>query len=440
MGSVWLAEHTMLGRRAAIKVLHSSFSRDAAIVTRFFNEARAATAIDDPGIVQIFDFGQHVDGSAYIVMELLEGETARSPAVAVGPAQRPRRAPRHAAGRELARCSARSAGSCIAISSPRTSSSCAIPRSPAASAPRSSTSASRSSWATRAMKTQTSAVMGTPTYMSPEQCRGAGQVDQRSDVYALGCVLFALVVGRPPFQAEGIGDIIAMHLREPPPAPSMFAPGIPPEVDAIVASCLAKDPALRFASAADLAHAIGGAGRLHAARSDRLPGDVTGIARDAHDAVIGRWRHGDSASAAISPDADRDLGRDARCRGRRHRARAARLRRRPFPRGASGGPAGATGTGTGTGTGTAGTGTAGTGTGTHEVGSERGARGAHEGRARPVLGVVERTRRRAVPRRGRAGRRYQRLVGPSVRADVHRAAGEPNRGACLGRARWCERE
>src|SRR5437879_2779970 len=75
MGSVWLAEHTMLGRRAAIKVLHPEYSADASIVTRFFNEARAATAISDPGIVQIFDFGHHTDGSAYIVMELLEGET-----------------------------------------------------------------------------------------------------------------------------------------------------------------------------------------------------------------------------------------------------------------------------------------------------------------------------------------------------------------------------
>jgi hypothetical protein len=108
------------------------------------------------------------------------------------------------------------------------------------------------------MKTQTSAVMGTPTYMSPEQCRGAGKVDQRADVYALGCVLFHLLVGRPPFDAEGIGDIIAMHLREPPPAPSSRAVGIPPEVDQLVLRCLAKDPAPRFGSAGDLALAIGG--------------------------------------------------------------------------------------------------------------------------------------------------------------------------------------
>jgi serine/threonine protein kinase len=75
MGVVWLAEHAMLGRRAAIKLLHPSYTAREDVVTRFFNEARAATAIADPGIVQIFDFGYHSDGSAYIVMELLVGET-----------------------------------------------------------------------------------------------------------------------------------------------------------------------------------------------------------------------------------------------------------------------------------------------------------------------------------------------------------------------------
>src|SRR5215475_4235848 len=74
MGSVWLAEHIALGRLAALKMLHPEFSNRPEIVTRFFNEARAATAIPDPGIVQVFDFGQHSDGTGYIVMELLEGE------------------------------------------------------------------------------------------------------------------------------------------------------------------------------------------------------------------------------------------------------------------------------------------------------------------------------------------------------------------------------
>ena len=74
MGTVYLAEHTLLGRKAALKVLLPALSANPDIVNRFFNEARSATAIADPGIVQIFDFGIHTDGSAYIVMELLEGE------------------------------------------------------------------------------------------------------------------------------------------------------------------------------------------------------------------------------------------------------------------------------------------------------------------------------------------------------------------------------
>jgi serine/threonine-protein kinase len=74
MGAVWLAEHVQLGRQAAIKVLLPELSMKPEVVQRFFNEARAATAIADPGIVQIFDYGQHTDGSAYIVMELLDGE------------------------------------------------------------------------------------------------------------------------------------------------------------------------------------------------------------------------------------------------------------------------------------------------------------------------------------------------------------------------------
>src|SRR5262245_44439107 len=74
MGAVWMAEHAMIGRRAAIKILHPDFSRRPEIVARFFNEAKAATAIADPGIIQIFDFGHAQDGAAYIVMELLDGE------------------------------------------------------------------------------------------------------------------------------------------------------------------------------------------------------------------------------------------------------------------------------------------------------------------------------------------------------------------------------
>ena len=98
--------------------------------------------------------------------------------------------------------------------------------------------------------------MGTPVYMSPEQCRGAGDVDHHSDIYALGCVLFHLLTGKPPFDADGVGLIIAAHLSEPPPAPSSHSPGIPAEVDGLVLRCLAKQPGERYPSMGDLAAAI----------------------------------------------------------------------------------------------------------------------------------------------------------------------------------------
>src|SRR5215475_9414682 len=258
MGSVWLAEHIALGRRAALKVLHPEFSNRPDIVTRFFNEARAATAIPDPGIVQNFDFGQHVDGSAYIVMELLDGEPLdhrlkREGALSLGDGLRLMRQVASTLGAAHAR------GIVHRDLKPENIFIVRDPEVPGGERAKVlDFGIAKLAGDQGTVKTQTSAMMGTPTFMSPEQCRGAGYVDQRSDVYALGCVLFTLVVGRPPFQADGAGDIIAMHLREPAPVPSQLRTGIPPEIDQLLLRCLAKDPAQRFPTAADLAIAIGG--------------------------------------------------------------------------------------------------------------------------------------------------------------------------------------
>jgi serine/threonine protein kinase len=255
MGSVWLAEHTMLGRRAAIKLLHPTYSMRPEMVTRFFNEARAATAISDPGIVQIFDYGQQADGSAYIVMELLEGEALSSRLAHLG------RLPIGDALR-IARQVASSLGAAHArgiVHRDLKPENIFLVRD------------SEVSGGERAKildfgiaklmgdtgpKTQTSALMGTPMYMSPEQCRGAGLVGRPSDVYSLGCLLFTLIAGAPPFVAEGSGELIVMHLQEPAPRLSTRVAGVPAALEALLARCLAKPPDARFASGTELATAI----------------------------------------------------------------------------------------------------------------------------------------------------------------------------------------
>src|SRR5262249_22756902 len=103
-----------------------------------------------------------------------------------------------------------------------------------------------------AAQTHPGELVGTPVYMSPEQCSGTA-VDQRADIYSLGCVLFRLLVGRPPFTPEGGGALLSAHVAVPPPPPSRFAPTLPAGIDGLVLRCLAKARADRFPTMADLA-------------------------------------------------------------------------------------------------------------------------------------------------------------------------------------------
>ena len=267
MGAVYLAEHTLLGRRAAVKVLQPNLSSNQDIVQRFFNEARAATAIADPGIVQIFDFGYHTDGSAYIVMEFLEGEALDARLKRFG-----RLAPEDALRilRQVAASLHAAHGRGIVHRDLKPENIFLVPDREVAGGERAKILdfgiAKLSNNADSKVKTHTAAIMGTPMYMSPEQCRGAGHVDHRSDLYSLGCVLYHLVVGRVPFDGEGIGEIIAAHMMSAPPVPSQQAPGIPPGVDQLILRLLAKRPEERFANAGELAEAcgalLGGSGTL----------------------------------------------------------------------------------------------------------------------------------------------------------------------------------
>jgi serine/threonine-protein kinase len=259
MGVVYEAVHALIGRRAAIKVLLPEYSQNQAIVSRFFNEARAATAVADPGIVQIFDFGYHSDGSAYIVMEFLSGESLGMRLHRVGrlPVENAARLSRQVA---MALATAHRGG--IVHRDLKPENVFLVADTEVIGGERAKVLdfgvAKLAGTEPGLNVTRTGAVVGTPAFMSPEQCRGSGSVviDHRADIYALGCILFTLITGRPPFVADGSGDLIIAHVTQQPPPPSQLAAGISPELDAIVLRCLAKSPDARFQSMVELAQAL----------------------------------------------------------------------------------------------------------------------------------------------------------------------------------------
>ena len=119
----------------------------------------------------------------------------------------------------------------------------------------------------QSVKTRTGSLMGTPLYMSPEQCKGARVLDHRTDIYTLGVMLFEMLAGRPPFTAEGVGELFAKHMLEPPPSLLQFAPATPPHMAATVMKALAKEPVDRFQTAAELEQALAASGSATVRRS-----------------------------------------------------------------------------------------------------------------------------------------------------------------------------
>lgn len=242
MGAVYEAVNDSIERRVAVKVLHANYARQADIVARFFNEARAVNRIDHPGLVQIHEHGILPDGTAFIVMELLKGDTLSQRIKRMGGRLEPHTAVQMS--RQVAEALAAAHNKCIIHRDLKPGNLMLISDSLVPGGERIKVldfGIAKLAADAKHAKTSSQVVMGTPTYMSPEQCRGAGAVDGKADVYSLGVILYEMLAGRPPFVAEGAGELIGMHLYQPAPPIDGLVPHLSPETRALVHLLLSKD-------------------------------------------------------------------------------------------------------------------------------------------------------------------------------------------------------
>lgn len=256
MGAVYYAEHMVIGRRVAIKVLHADVSKDPVVVSRFLTEARAVNEIRHPNVVEITDIGQQED-LHYIVMTYLDGETLdeRLDREQVCDERTAIRIARQVAA---ALAAAHAHGIIHRDLKPQNIFLAVHPDFPdhvkvldfgiakllgSGGGPE------------KSIQTAAGMVMGTPMYMAPEQCLGHA-VDPRSDVYALGIVLYEMLVGRVPFGGPSLEEVLRGHTREP-PVPAIEAnPRISVPLNAVVMRALEKQPDQRFATMNEMRAAL----------------------------------------------------------------------------------------------------------------------------------------------------------------------------------------
>jgi len=248
MSEVHLARDVRLHRDVAVKVLRADLARDPSFYLRFRREAQNAAALNHPAIVAVYDTGEAETANGplpYIVMEYVDGVTLRDIVHTDGPME-PRRAIEVIADACQALNFSHQHGTIHRDVKPAN-----IMISKSGAVKVMDFGIAKALADAGNSVTQTAAVIGTAQYLSPEQARGE-TVDSRSDVYSLGCVLYEILTGQPPFVGDSPVAVAYQHVREDPTAPSTRHPGISPELDAVVLKALAKNPENRYQSAADM--------------------------------------------------------------------------------------------------------------------------------------------------------------------------------------------
>ncbi len=256
MGAVYEGEHTLIKRRVAIKCLHAQMAKNPEIVARFHREAQAATSIGHENIIEVTDMGRFDDGSVFMVLEFLEGSDWGDELRADG-AQNLKRTI-HILNQVCdALDAAHSKG--IIHRDLKPENIFLIDRSGKPDFVKvldfGISKIKDASGAGKSM-TQTGTTLGTPYYMSPEQAQGKKDVDFRTDIYALGVILFEALTGQFPFDDDSYPMLVLKICTEPPPALRDYRPDVPEEIEAIVNKLLEKSPRDRFQSCAELKAAL----------------------------------------------------------------------------------------------------------------------------------------------------------------------------------------
>jgi serine/threonine protein kinase len=262
MGVVFAVKHTVIERPLAIKVLKREVMRDAAVIQRFIQEAKAASRIGHPNIVDVTDFGKTPDGMTYSVMELVDGTTLSRVNKSAAPLP-PERAVRIAS--QIARALAAAHGKGIVHRDLKPENVFLIDRDGRPDfvkivdfgiAKVQPLEGSKDPAAPRL--TRAGSVFGTPEYMAPEQASGRGDTDHRVDIYALGVILYEMLVGKVPHKGESMIRTIAMQMLDPITPPSQVNPDleIPAALEAIVMKALAKKRDDRYASMTEMLAAL----------------------------------------------------------------------------------------------------------------------------------------------------------------------------------------
>ena len=253
MGNVYKATHVLMGKTVAVKVLRPSLAADEKIVARFSREARAASRISHPNAISVTDFGEDENGIVFLVMEFLSGRTLKHVIRDEGPLPLPRvveitrqvgdaLAAAHAEGvvhRDL------KSDNIMLLDTTTTGDYAKVLDFGIAKI-------NEPEGAFDGGLTAPNLVIGTPQYMSPEQCSQDGAIDHRSDIYSLGVILYEMLVGHVPFSGESATIVMMKHLQDPVPSVLEERNDVPPPVGRVVARAMAKVPDNRYQNVTEL--------------------------------------------------------------------------------------------------------------------------------------------------------------------------------------------